>query len=185
MSPVSRFFFLALALPWALTSAHAGPGAHGPNGEHLDAPSSAIAGVGALPRTEAATEAFELVATLHPDELSVLIDRFATNEPVLKARLWVESGGIKAEARFHADHGDYAVDDPKLLDVLKKPGEHALVFTLLAGDENELLDALLRVESHAENAGHGTSWAKRAMRPMPAAPCCCLLAVWSSGAVAL
>ncbi|NUZ09019.1 hypothetical protein [Piscinibacter koreensis] len=135
---------LALALTGALAlqPALAAPGAHGPNGEHLDAPASQAA-TSALPRLEAKTEAFELVATLQATELSVLIDRYATNEPVLGATLEVEAGGIKARATFHADLGDYAFDDAKLLALLRTPGEHALVFTLVAGAETDLLDGTL------------------------------------------
>lgn len=129
---------LLIANPAAL----AAPGAHGPNGEHLDGPATMRA-ASALPRVEAKSELFELVATLHASELSVLIDRFDTNEPVLGAALEVESGGIKAKATFHADHGDYAVDDPKLLALLRSPGEHGLVFTLAAGKDNDLLDGTL------------------------------------------
>ncbi|MBP6901156.1 MAG: hypothetical protein KBC73_13765 [Burkholderiaceae bacterium] len=135
----------ALALAGLLlggVGAPAAPGAHGPNGEHLDGPATAMTGA-ALPRLEAKSEAFELVATLQAGELSVFIDRFATNEPVLNAVLEVESGGLRSQARFHADHGDYAVDDAKLLALLRTPGEHALVFTLAAGQDNDLLDGTL------------------------------------------
>jgi len=52
-------------------SAIAGPGAHGPNGEHLDAPTTTRA-ASALPRVEAQTEAFELVAELRATELAIL-----------------------------------------------------------------------------------------------------------------
>jgi hypothetical protein len=137
------------------TAALAGPGAHGPNGEHLEGPAQPGA-VSALPRLEAKTELFELVATLGGGELSILIDRFDTNEPVLNARVEVESGSLKAAARFHGDHGDYAVDDPALLKALAAPGEHALVFTVAAGDQTDLLDGTLRVEATqvAEARGH-------------------------------
>ncbi|MBC7942538.1 MAG: hypothetical protein H7Z19_22770 [Chitinophagaceae bacterium] len=120
----------------------AAPGAHGPNGEHLDGPTSMRA-ASALPRVEAQSEAFELVATLYGSALSVLIDRFETNEPVLNAQLEVETGGVKAKATFHADQGDYAIDDPKLLALLRTPGEHGLVFTLVAGKDSDLLDGTL------------------------------------------
>jgi hypothetical protein len=120
----------------------AAPGAHGPNGEHLDAPASQ-ATPSALPRLEAKTEAYELVATLQASELSVLIDRYATNEPVLGAALELEVGGVKARAAFRAEQGDYAFGDAKLLALLRTPGEHALVFTLVAGAENDLLDGTL------------------------------------------
>jgi hypothetical protein len=156
-----RTLLPALALTLVpLFAIQASPGAHGPNGEHLDAPSQ-VATLGSRPRTEAATEAFELVATLYDDELSILIDRFATNEPVLGGKLTVESGGLKAEARFHADHGDYAVDDAQLLAKLRQPGEHTLVFTLIAGEDSDLIDALLRVTEAAHDDDHAHApWAR-------------------------
>ncbi len=40
----TSFFLLSLALAASLGTAQAGPGAHGPNGEHLDAPSGASGG---------------------------------------------------------------------------------------------------------------------------------------------
>ena len=123
-------------------TAHAAPGAHGPNGEHLDGPAT-VPAASALPRVEAKSEMFELVATLHAGGLSVLIDRHDTNEPVLAATLDVESGGTKAKAVFHADQGDYAVDDPQLLALLRSPGEHGLVFTLVTGKDSDLLDGTL------------------------------------------
>lgn len=135
---------IALTALLAAGTAHvlAAPGAHGPNGEHLDGPAT-MSAPSALPRVEAKSELFELVATLHAGELSVLVDRFDTNEPVLDAALEVESGGIKAKAGFRADQGDYAFDDPKLLALLRSPGEHGLVFTLVAGQESDLLDGTL------------------------------------------
>ncbi|TAG74971.1 MAG: hypothetical protein EAZ24_10710 [Burkholderiales bacterium] len=132
----------------------AAPGAHGPNGEHLDGPVQTVSGK-ALPRIETSTEQFELIATLHADELSILIDRFATNEPVLNARVEVEAGSLKASAKFHADHGDYAVDDPAFLTALASVGEHALVFTVVSGKDSDLLSANL-VQSATTFAAGGT-----------------------------
>ena len=150
----------ATALLLILTpSASAAPGAHGPNGEHLDSPTVA-ATASTLPRLEAKSDLFELVATLQAGELSVLVDRFETNEPVLGATLEVESSGVKAKATFHADLGDYAFDDPKLLALLRSPGEHALVFTLVAGQDSDLLDGTLVTGARGAAAvsgspGHG------------------------------
>jgi len=135
------------------TRAVAAPGAHGPNGEHLDAPAQA-GSASAAPKLEAKSELFELVATLSGGELSILVDKFATNEPVLGGQVEVESGALKAVARFHADHGDYAVDDPKLLAALSKPGEHALVFTVAAAGETDLLDGSLKVGPAQADPGH-------------------------------
>lgn len=134
----------------------AGPGAHGPNGEHLDAP-AASAMQPASPRIEAASDTFELVGSLAGGELSLWLDRFASNEPVLQAQVEVESGGLKAVARFHPDLGDYVVDDPALLKKLSEPGEHALVISIVAGQDSDLLDAVLRVALPAQHS-HDSPW---------------------------
>ena len=150
---------LGALLMMATTSTLAGPGAHGPNGEHLDGPATVRAG-SALPRVEAKSEAFELVAELRPGELVIVVDRYETNEPVLGAQLEVESGSLKAVAAFRAEQGDYAVTDAAMLQALAAPGEHGLVFTLVAGKDSDLLDGTL-VGSAAGSAtatakdGHG------------------------------
>ena len=135
---------LAFLLILSSAGAWAAPGAHGPNGEHLDAPSAAAGSASTAPRMEARSESFELVAHLRGEELSMLINRFETNEPVLKAKVEVESGTAKAAAKFHEDMGDYAVDDPAFLKALKAPGSHPLVVTILAGEESDLLEGTLQ-----------------------------------------
>jgi hypothetical protein len=161
-----RFFgpLLVRVIPFILLlfaaslPASAGPGAHGPNGEHLDGPAAGAAGTDSTPRMEAKSEAFELVARLGGGELSILIDRFETNEPVLNAQVEVESGKLKAVAKFHADQGDYAVDDAALLSVLGQPGAHPIVVTLLAGKESDLLEGTLQVTTAVSvEPGHGHS----------------------------
>ena len=133
---------LSALLMIATTSTLAGPGAHGPNGEHLDSPATMRA-ASALPRVEAKSEAFELVAELRPSELVIFVDRYETNEPVLGAKLEVESGSLKAVAAFRAEQGDYVVTDAAMLKTLAAPGEHGLVFTLVAGKDSDLLDGTL------------------------------------------
>lgn len=138
----------------------AGPGAHGPNGEHLDTAQTGVVGARqASPRFEAKSDLFELVGTLAGGELSILMDRFDTNEPVLKAQVEIESGGVKAVAKFRDDIGDYSVDDPAMLKKLLTPGEHPLVITILAGKDSDLLDAVLRVEAMGGgDHAHGIHW---------------------------
>ncbi|CAN7284128.1 hypothetical protein [Massilia sp. LjRoot122] len=143
-------FFVAAML--AMSAASAGPGAHGPNGEHLDAPAAAAGAV--VPRLETFTEAFELVGQLSGGELSIMIDRYETNEPVLNGTLEVQYKNLKATAKFHADMGDYAVDDPALLAAISKPGAHPLLFTLVAGEESDLLEGTLQVGAAADDHGH-------------------------------
>lgn len=142
-----------------IAPALAAPGAHGPAGEHLDTPATMRA-ASALPRVEASTEAFELVAELRASEMAIVIDRYETNEPVLGAKLEVESGTLKAVATFRAEQGDYLVTDAALLKALAAPGEHGLVFTLVAGNDSDLLDGTLvngagRVAAAARSGGHG------------------------------
>ncbi len=148
MKILTLFFAAMLAMSPAL----AGPGAHGPNGEHLDAPTAAAGAV--LPRVETFTEAFELVGQLTKGELSIMIDRFDTNEPVLNGVLEVQYKNLKAKASFHADMGDYAVDDPALLAAISKPGAHPLLFTLVAGEESDLLEGTLQVTQALDELDH-------------------------------
>jgi hypothetical protein len=143
----------------------AGPGAHGPNGEHLDG-AVASADAGHAPMLETFTESFELVAQLGANELSVLVDRYETNEPVLNGQLEVQYKNIKAKATFHPDIGSYALTDPRLLKALSAPGKHALLFTLVAGDDSDLLEGTLAVEEdHHEHAAsrNWSTWAGAAI----------------------
>lgn len=141
--------------------AQAGPGAHGPNGEHLDAPATLVSTQAAAPRIEAHTEAFELVATWQEGQLTAWVDRYETNAPVLGATLEAEAGGIKATGQFRPEQGDYVFTDPKLLAALALPGQHPLVFTLVAGPDSDLLDGVLdtrstpeRLDGHDEHDDH-------------------------------
>lgn len=155
---------LACSILLGSAPAYASPGAHGPNGEHLDAP-----GAGPhqhadtrVPRMEAASETFEIVGRLEDGELAVLIDRFETNEPVLDGTVEVESNGIKAAGKFHADHGDYAFTDARLLKALAQPGNHPLVFTVFAGKDGDLLEGTLEVVAehpHDQGDSDAPAWA--------------------------
>ena len=58
---------------------------------------------GALPRGEADSGAFEIVAIVHGENLEIYLDRFATNEPVAGATVEVESPGGPVRAVAGAD----------------------------------------------------------------------------------
>ena len=139
------------ALTWA------GPGAHGPNGEHLDSPKMDNPTQAGL-RIEANSDIFELVGTLAGGELSIFIDRFVTNEPLLQAQVEVESGALKAQAKFRAEIGDYKIDDPAMLQKLSTPGEHPLVITVIAGKDSDLLDAVFLVPASLAVDDHHFHW---------------------------
>lgn len=147
-----RPLMMALLLCATLT-VHAGPGAHGPDGEHLDAPAANTGTAATRPVIEANTESFELVGTLHDDELSVLVDRYDTNAPVTTGTLEVELGSIKAQSKLHQDIGDFSFTDPKLLAALRQPGDHALVFTLVTGNDTDLIEGKLAGAPGADGPG--------------------------------
>jgi hypothetical protein len=157
-----KHLYLLLIAMLITSPACAGPGAHGPNGEHLDGQATATGTVASVPRIETFTEAFELVGHLSGGELSIMIDRYETNEPVLHGALEVQYKQLKAKATFHADQGDYAVDDPAFLAAMSTPGAHPLLFTLLAGEESDLLEGVLTVpepaDAHDHEHGAGRRW---------------------------
>ena len=152
-------FFAALL---AISPALANPGAHGPNGEHLDGPAGASASGSSVPHVETFTEAFELVGRLSGGELSIMIDRYETNEPVLNGNLEVQYKNLKAKAKFHADFGDYSVDDARFLKAISAPGSHPLLFTFVAGEESDLLEGTLQVnppaDEHSDDHLHNRPW---------------------------
>jgi hypothetical protein len=149
---------ILLFMLFASAAAFAGPGAHGPGGEHLDAPAPVLSGGQSVPRVEAKSELFELVARVEGGALAVLIDRYDTNEPVLDAAVEVESGTLKSKARFRREQGDYAVEDPALVKLRASPGSHPLVFTVAAGKDSDLLDGSMQVAGEASAQG-GRSYA--------------------------
>ena len=157
-----KHLYLLLIAMLVMSSACASPGAHGPNGEHLDGQATATGTIASVPRIETFTESFELLGHLSGGELSIMIDRYETNEPVLNGALEVQYKQLKAKATFHADQGDYAVDDPAFLAAISTPGAHPLLFTLLAGEESDLLEGVLTVpepaDAHDHEHGAGCRW---------------------------
>lgn len=117
--------------------------AHGDEDHGAAASAPAATATQAL-RVEAASELFELVGTVQGEQLVIHLDRFATNAPVTGARITVEGGPLKATSAVERD-GIYAVPTPGLA----APGTHALVFTVQAGAENDLLNADLVVAAPA------------------------------------
>jgi hypothetical protein len=102
-----------------------------------------------LPVVVAESEAFEIVGRLDENSLVLHVDRAPTNAPVLGATLSVETGGKEIAAPFQAASGDYRIEDVAWLQPLRATGEHGLSFTLLVGDEADLLAGDLIVEAEA------------------------------------
>nr|WP_297354138.1 hypothetical protein [uncultured Caldimonas sp.] len=136
----------ALALSAASILAHA----HGDE-PHGDEPHPPVAVPAGAPRFEAATDAFEMVGRLENGALTLFINRFETNEPVLQAQVELESGPLKAVAAYQADQGSYVITDAGLLAALNQPGEHPVVVTLTLGNEADLLDATLTLAADQDD----------------------------------
>ena len=171
--PCSRLRHAMLADTFIVSAAislstSAAPGAHGPGGEHLDAPGASVSAGNASPRVESKSETFELVGRLESGVLSILIDRYETNEPVLDASVDIESGGTKAKAAFRAEQGDYVVTDPAMLKLLSGPGPYSLIFTISAGKDSDLLDGKL-VSGSAAGSHESAGGISGAIRGLPIA----------------
>lgn len=100
-----------------------------------------------LPVVVADSELFEIVGRLDAVGLVMHVDTAAENSPVLDARLSLELDGREIQAVFRPAEGDYLVADADWLTPLRQPGEHLLSFTLLAGDEADLLSGELVVDA--------------------------------------
>ena len=107
---------------------------------------------GALPRGEADSDAFEIVAIVRGENLEIYLDRFATNEPVTGATLEVESPSGPVRAAEGAD-GTYRVTAPWLA----KNGRADLIFTVTAGDTTDILP-LTVLTALAEATQHRGFW---------------------------
>lgn len=96
----------ALALMLAASPPHAHTG-HDHGGGNLAAPADA------LPRDEAASAAFEIVAVAGTHDLTIYLDRFATGEPVSDAAIEVKTPRGPARATPRGD-GIYTLEAPWL-----------------------------------------------------------------------
>lgn len=134
MNPTIRAAVAAVAL--FAVSAERPAIAH--EGHDHDAPAAPVAAA-SLPRAEASSDLFELVAIAKGGDLVVYVDRFLTNEPVLGAAVEVETPDGPRAAAQTADA--YRLAAPWL----QKPGRHELLITVSAGDAVDILTATLVV----------------------------------------
>lgn len=100
-----------------------------------------------IPVVVAESDDFEIVGRLEEKSFIFFVDRNKTNAPVLAASLEVEQGGKTVLASFRPETGDYLIADPAFLAPFAMPGEYPLNFTLIAGEESDLLTAKFDVFS--------------------------------------
>ncbi len=132
----------------------------GPGHDHGDTPAVASTGK-ASPRFDAHSDLFEAVGVLGVSELSIIIDRYHNNEPLLNAKVELESGSTKLAGIFHVEHGDYRFAAKPF----EKPGAYPITLTITAGDEVDILAGNLIVpaaeaaHTHADGLMAWKSWA--------------------------
>ena len=107
------------------------------------------------PRAAAATEEFEVVTSLEGKKLVVYVDRFASNEPVVQAKVEIEGAGLKGVASETAP-GTYVLDVATPL----PPAKHPLTISVEAGDSVDLLTATLDTSASVANVVHTHGWSE-------------------------
>jgi membrane fusion protein, heavy metal efflux system len=137
----------ALAAVAALCAAIAPAFAH----EGHDHGEQPAVSAGALPRGEADSNAFEIVAVVRGDHLEIHLDRFATNEPVTGAVVEVETPDGSVKATANAD-GTYRLPAPWLAKNVRTD----LIFTVTAGSATDILPMTIQTAREAaQSAAQG------------------------------
>ncbi len=133
----------------------------GPGHDHGDA-APAIAGQ-TQPRFTAESETFELVGVLSGKQITLYLDRFADNSPVLGAQIELEIGGATFKAEKMSDEPDEDAYEVVLPEA-PKPGVLPVTATVTAGNETDLLIGELDIhdEAHADEATHTHGWTEHA-----------------------
>lgn len=130
---------LALALLSPSLSVHSSPGAHGPNGEHLEMEQSNQPTQ--RPKFETFTESFELLGEVFSNELIIYLHDFETNTPIQSASIDLEVGALAASASYDKAQKRYIINDINFISSLNTSGEHEVVATILTEDSGDLLVA--------------------------------------------
>jgi membrane fusion protein, heavy metal efflux system len=126
---------------------------------HDDAapPASGLPGAN-VPRIEAQSDLFEIVGVVQNGVMTLFVDRYATNEPIVDATIDIEAGPLKGSAQANPD-GTYSFKDP----ALTRPGQLAVTFTIAAGRDSDLLAGDLVIADPDAAAAHANAdpWWKR------------------------
>ncbi len=144
--PLAHVLFAYLATFLVAITSLTGPAHAGEGHDHGDAAPAAAAGVGS-PRIASHSDLFEVVGIVDKGEMTLYLDRHASNEPVIGAKIEVEAGAAKGIATAQAD-GTYRFKHA----LLAQPGTLAVSFTVVAGQETDLLAGDLKIEDpHASH----------------------------------
>jgi hypothetical protein len=100
---------------------------------HDDAASPPVS-VGGAPRIEAASDLFEVTGVVENGAMTVYLDRYATNEPVVGAKIDIDAGSAKGVAQPNPD-GTYMFSHAALAQF----GTVPVTFAVSAGPDADLL----------------------------------------------
>lgn len=128
--------------------------AHGDEDHSADEKSKAVATTPATggQRWEISSPEVELLGILQDGKLTLYADRYASNAPLLDAKIELESAGRTVQAEALPD-GSYRV----IADWLKQPGKHEVVVSVRAGELQDLLISSLEVLA-ATPVVHARTW---------------------------
>ena len=120
-------------------------------GHDDDAPSASSMLGAKVSRVEAQSDVFEIVGTVENGVLTMFLDRYATNEPVVNAKIDIDAGLLKGSAQANPD-GSYTFKHA----TLSQPGAFPVTFTIAAGTESDLLAGELVIgDTDSANAHAG------------------------------
>ena len=160
MKHVKKIFLVtlvALSLPvWA--------GGDSSDGHSHGAPVPLPVSQGVTPRATAATEEFEIVISLEDKKMVVHVDRFASNEPVIQAKVEIEGARLKSVAS-ETTPGTYVLDVAPPL----PPAKHPLTISVEAGDSIDLLCATLDTTASVTTEVHTHGWREWVVWALPGA----------------
>lgn len=95
----------------------------------------------------------ELVGVLQDGKLTIFADRYATNEPILNAKIELESDGRKLQLLATKESSYTATAD-----WLKQPGTHEVVVSVEANGLKDLLIGTLKIPDLKTDEAHGRAW---------------------------
>ena len=152
MNLLSRRTALAILSLATIALAPLGALAHGDE-DHGEKKAPAASGASAGPRFEAHSDLFEVVGTVERDQLTITVDRYATNEPVRDAKVEVEVGNAKGIASPGPDRS-YSFKNAALAQAASAPLTLPVSLTITAGKDADLLVAELTIGAVAAGDVH-------------------------------
>ena len=136
----------------AIALAPLGALAHGDE-DHGEKKAPAASSASTGPRFEAHSDLFEVVGTVEHGQLTITVDRYASNEPVRDAKVEVEVGSAKGIASPGPD-GSYSFKNAALAQAASAPVTLPVSLTITAGKDADLLAAEMTIGAAAAGDVH-------------------------------